>query len=286
MSVYFNELTLDDSPAQNIMLLKAFRKVWAAFCSETDGKEKRILVDDQTLSRLSQAACDKGLCGDVELLQFVSTVMNRPYSKTDKTWPEEIRDRFLGSEYVINISPSRSPNCDTMGWAFLNGSITLGFQSSHIWNSLVHRISEKTIEGEEKKIDVLCVTKESHVKEREVQTWIACQRDFEKVELPPLCDLDPAQKKIHYRDDHGREILEEFSRRLVRCKYIEGVINSIPWSPHSEEFILGTRADGVVYICLHWYDEGYGLALQTTARGVRQTLLVADLIKKEFDQRT
>ncbi len=286
MSVYFNELTLDESAAQNVRLLRSFRKVWARFCEESKGIGKRILVDEKTLARLSNALYNGELRGDPELMQFVATVLNRPYCTTDKTWPEEIRDHFLGSEFSINISPRRTEECRTLGWAYLNDSVTLGFESSHFWSSLVHRITESSLEGGDRRIDVLCVTKESHVKDAELQTWLVCQRDFEKVSLPSPCKLDPSRKKIHYRDDHGREILDAFANRLVQNEYVEGIVNSLPWQSHCDHFILGQRPDGIVNVCLHWHDEGYGLAVQTTARGIPQTMLVADLLERQFDQRT
>ena len=287
MSVYFNELTLDESAAQNVRLLRSFRKVWARFCEESKGIGKRILVDEKTLARLSDALYDGELRGDPELMQFVATVLNRPYCTTDKTWPEEIRDHFLGSEFSINISPRRTEECRTLGWAYLNDSVTLGFESSHFWSSLVHRITESSLEDEDRHLSVLCITKERHVNDPLLQEWIASQRLPENISFPDACKLKPEEKKIHYRDDHGREILDEFARKLVRNKYVVAVVNSIPWQSRCDHFILSpVRPDGIVNVCLHWYDEGYGLAVQTTARGISQTALVAKLLEEEFDQGT
>ena len=142
------------------------------------------------------------------------------------------------------------------------------------------------MEGDERHCDVLCVTNENHVDEPKLHSWVAAQRDFEETALPSPCQLDPGQKKIHYRDDHGREVLDAFAKRLVQNVYVESVVNSLPWQPGCDHFIAGVREDGMVNVCLHWHDKGYGLAVQTTARGLPQTMLVADLLAKQFDQRS
>ena len=283
MAVYFNELTLDKSAAQNRLLLAEFAKVWAGFCKASDGKEKRVFSDEKTLAALAEAVAQEH---NPELMQFFVTVMNSPYCSSDKSWPEEVRDRFFGSEYSINIKPTHHPQCPSLGWAYLNGSITLGFESSFFWKKLTHQITETTIEGDERNVEVLCVANENHLQEKALQTWIVCQREFEQVELPKKCEIAPEAKRIKYRDDHGREILDAFAKRLVRNPYVVEIVNSTEWHSSCDHFIYDTHADGMVYVCLHWHDKGYGLAIKTTAQGKLQTMKVAEVLEQEFDQST
>lgn len=283
MKVYFNELTLAESAAQNRMLLADFKKVWAGFSTAFEGKMERVFADENTLASLNEAVYVER---DPELTQFFATVMNKPYCVSDKTWSEEVRDRFFGAEYSICIKPTQKPECPTLGWAYLTRSITLGFESSYFWKTLKHQITETTIEGEERKVEVLCVTDEKHLHEKALQTWFVCQRDFERVELPEKCNVAPEEKKIHYRDDHGREVLDAFARKLVRNPYVIGVVNSTEWHSSCDHFIYDTHEDGIVEVCLHWHDKGYGLAVKTTAKGILQTMKVAEVLKQEFDQRT
>lgn len=44
-------------------------------------------------------------------------------------------------------------------------------------------------------------------------------------------------KKIDLRDDHGKDVLLEFSKKIVRCPYIDAVINSLPFNPCNRKFI-------------------------------------------------
>jgi hypothetical protein len=230
--------------------------------------------------------CKNGDSSNKEIVQFVTTVLNRPYNTSDKSWPETIRDHFLGSEFTIDYASRQKEECRTLGWAYLNESVTLGFNSSPFWREPVHEIKELSLEEGERDLKVLCVTEEKHIKNHFLQKWIVSQQKCESPTLPCACELQPHEKKIKYRDDHGREILDDFARRLVKSKYVVGVINSLPWHPQYDHFIISCRRDGIVNVCLHWHDKGYGLAIQTMAKGLSQTELVAKVLEKEFDQRT
>ena len=288
MKVYFNELTLAESAAQNRMLLADFKKVWADFRKASEGKAKYVFADDETLASLVEAVYSEH---NRELSDFLVTTMIKPYCSSGKTWLEELQDRLRERDvdYSICIKPTQNPECLTLGWAYLTRSITLGFESSYFWKTLKHQIAEMTIEGgecKERKVDVLCVTDEKHLHEKALQTWFVCQRDFEHVELPEKCNVAPEEKKIHYRDDHGREVLDAFARKLVRNPYVIGVVNSTEWHSSCDHFIYDTHEDGIVDVCLHWHDRGYGLAVKTTAKGKLQTMKVADVLEQEFDQGT
>ena len=45
------------------------------------------------------------------------------------------------------------------------------------------------------------------------------------------CDLQSFDKKIVLRNDHGKDVLEDFSKRLVQCPYLVGIGNSLPSNP-------------------------------------------------------
>lgn len=96
------------------------------------------------------------------------------------------------------------------------------------------------------------------------------------------CNINPADKQIKLRDDHGKDLLEAFARRINCSKYVVGVVNSLPFNPHRRRFILNCGPDGVVNIVLPWTDEGLGLAVKTTGRNIRETEEIAKLIEKEY----
>lgn len=104
------------------------------------------------------------------------------------------------------------------------------------------------------------------------------QRGIELLE----CGMPISDKKIVLRNDHGMDVLEEFSKRLLRCPYIVGVVNSLPYNPYERKFIRKIREGGLVEIVLPWTDEGFGLVVKTTGRNIRETTKISEIIEDEF----
>lgn len=96
--------------------------------------------------------------------------------------------------------------------------------------------------------------------------------------------LLPIQKSIHFRDDHGTDVLQAFANKIKNSPYVSAVINSLPFNPNTVRFIRKIYADGKIEIILHWKDEGYGMVLQTTGRNYRETNAIAEILKNEYDK--
>lgn len=284
--VYFNELTLMPSPEQNRLWLVEFFKTLKALNQKSGKKVKRIYAEAAVLNDLIES-----LSGveDNNLLNEFSAYLTGIYSPNDEGVDKNIKDQYFGVEYSIGLNGGEKP-CPTLGWAYLNDSITLGFASGKKWiSSATHPIVETSLDGESRIVDeVVCVVNERQLEHDYVKTWLGVNftKEIHGVELPPPCDMEPSCKKIHYRDDHGREILDAFAQQLVRSRYVVEVVNSIEWDSHCAQFIAGVRPDGIIYVRLHWEDKGYGLAVKTTARGVPQGLRVAEELRKMFDRKS
>ena len=94
--------------------------------------------------------------------------------------------------------------------------------------------------------------------------------------------LQIKDKKISLRDDHGADILMEFSKRLIRCPYVVSVINSLPFNSHERRFIKKIRGEGLIEIVLPWTDKGYGVVVQTTGRTMKETELIGKIIMEKY----
>lgn len=97
-----------------------------------------------------------------------------------------------------------------------------------------------------------------------------------------ICNLQASEKKIVLRNDHGIDVLEGFSKRLVRCPYLVGIINSLPFNPYERKFIKKIREDGLIEIVLPCTDKGYGIVVKTTGRTIYETKKIAEILEEEF----
>lgn len=128
--------------------------------------------------------------------------------------------------------------------------------------------------------------------ENAVNVGNICLREHVALHIPRIqdeagtelvqCDQPVSDKKIILRNDHGLDVLEEFSKRLVRCPYLIGVVNSLPFNPYERKFIKRVRENGLIEIVLPWTDKGYGIVVRTTGRTIMETKRIAEIIEEEF----
>jgi putative CRISPR-associated protein (TIGR02619 family) len=114
-----------------------------------------------------------------------------------------------------------------------------------------------------------------------------CQLQFRKNERNLLSfvtkDETPAhQKKVSLRDDHGKDTLEAFSRKLCQSPYVKSVVNSLPFNPHVRRAIRSTDSSGLIEFVLYWTDKGYGLCVQSTGISEKETNIIAIHLENEF----
>ena len=93
-----------------------------------------------------------------------------------------------------------------------------------------------------------------------------------------------SEKKIHFREDHGIDVLKRFADRIVHSDYVVEIVNSLPFNSHISRFIKNVYKNGQIEIVLYWEDAGYGMLLQTTGRNYRETEAIAEILKTEFDR--
>ena len=116
-----------------------------------------------------------------------------------------------------------------------------------------------------------------------------CRLQFAKKEtailsLIPQDDTNPENKVINLRDDHGKDVLLAFGRRIRRSPYVTKIINSLPFNSKQINPIRRTFENGIVEYVLTWTDKGLGLCIQTTGRNLAETNTIALHLTKEFGE--
>lgn len=101
--------------------------------------------------------------------------------------------------------------------------------------------------------------------------------------LIPQTDISPDKKTIHLREDHGKDILSAFAKKLVQSPYITKIINSLPFNPYQNHPLRATKENGIIELVLTDTDQGLGLCVQTTGRDIKETSAIAiHLVDKFF----
>lgn len=119
-----------------------------------------------------------------------------------------------------------------------------------------------------------------NVADNEVQKALMYGGTLELVES----DLASAHKPLSLRDDHGKDKLEAFAKKLFQSKYIISVISSLPFNPTDVNLVRKIYSDGKIELVLYWENAGYGMIVKTTGRNYRETEAIAEIIKKKYDK--
>lgn len=163
--------------------------------------------------------------------------------------------------------------------AFLYSAPAIHFISlDNFWNRITYDLMITGGEGEERIEQVISISKPTDFENIEYSQWEEGNRNIELIE----CNLLPGEKSISLRDDHGKDVLEAFSKIIVRSPYVIEIINSIPFNPYQRKFIKNVSNDGKIEIVLTHTDSGLGLVLQTTGRNYRETEKIAQILNLKY----
>lgn len=171
--------------------------------------------------------------------------------------------------------------CVGLAISYLKDKVSISLSSNACW--CLPQISFKEIIDEElntQEVIANNIAISENVNNAEIQKVLMYAGELELVESI----LSPDQKKWALRDDHGKDKLKAFAKKLFQSKYIISVINSLPFNPNEINLIKEIYPDGKIELVLYWENAGYGLIIQTTGRNYRETEAIAKILKKQFDR--
>lgn len=110
-----------------------------------------------------------------------------------------------------------------------------------------------------------------------------CEENYEiELEETPLSDEDKPIKLSG--DHHGNKELEKLAKKMCRNEYVTGILNNLEFKSKSSRFIRKVKPNGIVEITMHWEDEGFGMAVQTTGKNLQETEKIAKILRDKFDK--
>lgn len=172
-------------------------------------------------------------------------------------------------------------DADGFNAAYCQGTFCVGFSSSDFWkSSCVHTISIRT--GETEKIEKWgCLSSPTHIDVSDFHVWYDSIQPIRLME----CWVDPCEKPCKIRDDHGQDILLLHAEKLLRSRYVTGVVNSLQFNSHNRRYIKQIFDTGIIHVVLFWTDAGYGLAIQTTGRNTRETAEISRILERDYGKK-
>lgn len=183
---------------------------------------------------------------------------------------------YLNEEAGIN-----EEYCIGLPTAYLKEKVAISLATHKCW--VTSEIVFKEIindDLETKDVSVNNISDEAHLAEDRIKDELMYSGKLDIQETA----IDPEKKAVALRDDHGKDKLKAFSKKVLKSKHVVSVINSLPFNPTDINLIRQIYPDGKIELVLHWESAGYGIVIQTTGRNFRETEAIAEILKKEFDK--
>lgn len=277
MNLYFNDLTITRDEAHDRELFWKFAQVFYVFSKVTG--EQHVWAPRWVKDYLKTF---KWTLADMQLWSWLNATLGLLSPETPRE-SEEVEERFLSSRFSVRMSAG-TISCDQMGLSILtrptkNGKgLSVGLSANAEWRRLVYEVVEASDDGFSREHLALCLVEVGQVNAVDVREWCQCAY----VRKLPTSKKLPNAKRVHLRDDHGKDVLRDLANRLVMSPYVEEIINSLPFNPRATKFIEKVSETGLVEIRLTKTPQGLGLVVQTTGCDLDATERIARVLQEKF----
>ena len=196
------------------------------------------------------------------ILYFFYSFFHAPYENSENIM--EAEESYFQSDWHF-----AGENCFGLAMSYILDTLSLSINADK-WREIVG------ITRDEEIVSVRNVASSDHIKYH--TDWINSKKNIELI----VSDIPADIKSIHLRDDHGKDVLLPFSKKITKSPYVISIINSLEFHPHYRKFIYDISDNGIIKCVLQWTDLGYGIAIQTTGRNYRETEKIAMILEDEF----
>lgn len=197
------------------------------------------------------------------LLGFIYAFFHAPYEDNDDVNNDEI--------YISHSWTYDGKKCFGLALSYIFDSLSLSI-NPEIWHENLMLYRDDSL------LQVRNIASPKHVEYH--KNWID---SLTKVELVKH-NLPWGKNRIHLREDHGYDVLMRFSEKIIYSPYVLKVIDSLEFHQHCKKFIYKVKSSGIIELVLYWTDPGYGIAVQTTGRNLRETEEIAKILREEFEE--
>lgn len=194
---------------------------------------------------------------------------------------------YCDTETEVALGEGLSVPAEGFNAAYCQNTFCVGFESCATWQKDFFDLVV-TSNGKQSNVSWACISSlrvystedEGASRKSAFDEWLQA-RNVELVESTLL----PGQKPSDVEGDHGQHLLKEHAKMLNQHPYVEGVLTSLPFKPHSREYVLKIYDDGLLDIVLWWEDAGYSMRVKTTGRNVAETKEIAKILREKFGRR-
>ncbi|MDR0828496.1 MAG: hypothetical protein LBN95_00075 [Prevotellaceae bacterium] len=270
MELIFNELSIKEFANQHVAdeTLQSFAKT-AAEARQKGFRHIRSHIDK---SQILYSGCNISKTYKDLLFGMIIT----PFIKDEDT---EIVDNYIVANYYFeNLENGfEKTSCVGLAGAYLYDTLSISLPTHQVWNN--HKLPILIEKNNNLSTDfVFNVSAKESFNIQEIADFIENNSNVSLIGSK----LQPYEKQIALRDDHGKDKLQEFANKIIHNEYVVEIINSLPFNPKSARFIKNIYKNGKIELVLYKEDKGLGMIIQTTGRNYRETEAIAKILEEKF----
>ena len=271
MEAFFNELSLNSENKSSDKSLDIITNLKECYRALKDKNVTVCRVSRQEIEQLLKYLQSIPGVQSQTINNFFYSFFKAPFEAPDNTEDEE--NTFIQTDYCFNCMP-----VEGLAWAVIKNSIALSLLTDAIWDTekIKLQCNNTGTPNEKKEIEVKHVSKQKHVKA--LSEWMLANEPVQLIETP----IKPNDKICHLRNDHGKDELMAFWKKIKKSPYIEKCVNSLEFNPHARKFIEKCTKDGYINLRLLRTQKGLGLCIKTTGRTIHETAAIAQILEEEY----
>ena len=195
---------------------------------------------------------------------------------------DEVLTQYLDTETAL-IKNENSISADGFNAAFCMSTYCIGFASEAFWESPSANITV-TSNGTSEDYVWYCVALPQHLEDSAFLEW---KSQFLPIVLMET-RLQLVEKQIRLESHHGKDILMSHAQKLINCPYVEGILTSLAFQDHKKAYIDKNSdfSHGLIDVVLFWEEHGYSMRVKTTGRNIRETITIAEILKRKYSKRS
>lgn len=243
--------------------------------------------DDLTSIHLMEGMTVQDYCNThIKFRDPVAIVLISMFVKPQVDMDDDVSmQRYLDTETMICHKDGSLLSSDGFTAAYCQSTFCVGFDSDQLWHDDFFDLRVIS-NGKEKEVEWACISsidfyslapQYRHRKPRFDQ-WL---QSIRPVTLLPTAKA-PKDKDIELRDDHGKDKLFAHAKSLCNHPYVEGIMTSLPFKPHTKTYIDNITDDGIVDIVLWWENPKVSMRVKTTGRNSTETKEIARLLSEKY----
>lgn len=277
MNLIFNELSTSNKPenkTQAVLVINNFTKTcetakqygFKQIRAESNFWSLPYFQDDTILGFLFNISRT--------YKSFLLSFIRKPFIAEGN---ENVDDKFILNDYFLNENAPELKNSKVTGlaYAYFYDTISISFKTNKIWDKTEINLTEKNNIHSNPVI----------VKHCSLPNHFLAHKEWIENRLPVILsesNIASDKKEIKLKDDHGKDILKAFAKKIVQSPYVVKVVNSIPFNPNEKNFIKQCFPNGQIELVLTKTDRGIGIVIQTTGRNLKETELIAEKLAEKY----